>query len=99
MLSVVSASGFSSLNLNLSYVYKFIEHRDAGFDTLYGRGVNSLFPLFSLVLSMGLIAEGKVDLFNALTGTGSACGAFLGPLLAENSAFLVFFLLVALSPS
>ncbi|MEM3577595.1 MAG: MFS transporter [Candidatus Bathyarchaeia archaeon] len=54
--------------------------------------IYALFLVYTLALSMELLPKGKAGLFNALVGAGSACGSFIGPLLAEKWGFAYTFL-------
>lgn len=54
--------------------------------------IYALFLVYTLALSMELLPKGKAGLFNALVGTGSACGSFIGPFLAEKAGFVYTFL-------
>ncbi|MEM2915541.1 MAG: hypothetical protein QXH91_09125, partial [Candidatus Bathyarchaeia archaeon] len=53
----------------------------------------ALFIIYTLLLSMELIPEGKSGLFNVMAGIGAACGAFIGPFLAEKAGFISVFLI------
>lgn len=57
----------------------------------------AVFFVCSLVLSMELVPEGRSGLFAALVNLGSACGAFLGPLVAERAGFASAFLICGLT--
>lgn len=53
----------------------------------------ALYHVCVLSLSMELIPAGKAGLFDALTGLGSAAGAYLGPLIAQTFNFICVFIL------
>jgi predicted MFS family arabinose efflux permease len=46
---------------------------------------------------MELVPEGRSGLFTALVNLSSACGAFLGPLVAEKTGFINMFSICGLS--
>lgn len=53
----------------------------------------ALYHVYALSLSMELIPKGKVGLFDALIGLGSAAGAYLGPFIAQKFNFTHAFIL------
>lgn len=57
----------------------------------------ALFFVCSLILSMELVPEGRSGLFGALVNLSSACGAFLGPFVAEKAGFVNMFLMCGLT--
>jgi len=57
----------------------------------------AVFFVCSLILSMELISEGKSGLFTALVSLSDACGALLGPLVAERVGFAGLFLACGLT--
>jgi MFS family permease len=57
----------------------------------------AVFFVCSLILSMELVPEGKSGLFAALVNLSSACGALLGPLVAEKAGFVSMFLICGLT--
>lgn len=54
--------------------------------------IYALFIIHTLALSMEIMPKGKAGLFNALVAVGEACGAFIGPFLAEKLGFTYTFL-------
>ena len=57
----------------------------------------AIFFVSSLVLLMELVPEGRSGLFTALMNLSGACGAFLGPLVAERAGFASAFLICGLT--
>jgi len=57
----------------------------------------AVFFVCSLILSMELVSEGRSGLFSALVNLSSACGAFLGPFVAERAGFVNMFLMCGLT--
>jgi len=51
----------------------------------------AVYHVYALSLSMELIPAGKAGLFDALTGLGSALGAYLGPFIAQAFSFAYVF--------
>jgi hypothetical protein len=51
----------------------------------------AVYHIHALSLSMELIPAGKAGLFDALTGLGSALGAYLGPFIAQAFSFAYVF--------
>ncbi|MEM1546222.1 MAG: MFS transporter [Candidatus Methanomethylicia archaeon] len=56
----------------------------------------ALYHICVLSLSMEIIPQGKVGLFNVFIGLGQAIGAYLGPFIAQNYGFIHLFPLVAI---
>jgi len=54
------------------------------------------FLISTLSLSMELIPEGKVGMFNAFLGLGGALGCFLGTYTAVNYSFMTLFLVASI---
>lgn len=50
--------------------------------------IYAVFLVYTLALSMELMPQRKAGLFNVLIGVGGACGAFIGPFLAETFGFI-----------
>jgi predicted MFS family arabinose efflux permease len=57
----------------------------------------AVFFVCSLILSMELVSEGRSGLFSAIVNLSSACGAFLGPFVAERAGFVNMFLMCGLT--
>ena len=55
--------------------------------------VYAFYSICVLSISMDIIPKGKVGLFSALMGVGSAIGCFIGPITAENFGFQYIFLI------
>ena len=55
----------------------------------------AVYYIMMLSLSMEVIPEGKVGLFDGMVGLGAAIGAFLGPFLAYNLSYLPTFIIAA----
>ncbi|TRO52543.1 MFS transporter [Candidatus Bathyarchaeota archaeon] len=53
----------------------------------------AFYTICVLSISMDIIPKGKVGLFSALIGIGSAIGCFIGPVIAENFGFQNIFLI------
>jgi len=56
----------------------------------------AFFLVCTLSISMELIPQGKAGLFNVLIGIGGACGAFVGPFIAQAFGFTYVFLTAGL---
>jgi len=57
---------------------------------------HALFLIYTLSVSMEFIPEGKAGLFNALVSIGGACGAFIGPFIAQTMGFIYVFLITSI---
>jgi hypothetical protein len=55
----------------------------------------ALYYILTISLSMELIPEGKVGIFDVLVGLGAASGSFIGPFLAQMLGFLPQFLIAS----
>ncbi len=55
----------------------------------------ALYSILMLSISMEIIPAGKTGLIDVFVGLGAAGGAFIGPYLAENLAFLPMFLVAS----
>ncbi len=55
----------------------------------------AMYYIMMLSLSMEIIPEGKVGLFDGMVGLGAAIGAFLGPFLATHLNYLPTFFIAA----
>ena len=55
----------------------------------------AVYYILTISLSMELIPEGKVGIFDVLVGLGAASGSFLGPFLAQMLGFLPQFLIAS----
>jgi MFS family permease len=53
----------------------------------------AFYSICVLSISMDIIPKGKVGLFSASTGVGSAIGCFIGPIIAESLGFQYIFLI------
>jgi len=53
----------------------------------------AFYSICVLSISMDIIPKGRVGLFSALIGVGSAIGCFIGPVIAENLGFQPIFLI------
>jgi len=57
--------------------------------------VYAMYYIMMLSLSMEIIPNGKVGLFDGLVGVGTALGSFMGPFLAEHLNYMPTFLIAA----